>query len=521
MNRIAQLRRSIESADTLYEIISDHIYRRESLSFVRCGDGDGHILDFLYDPDVEMMHWRLKYLFGNASLRLSTLRRLAMDLGGAIENADCLGINLDYPAEELTTIEKTQENTANPFSGLASLYRNLDHLKLAPGTRFFSGHVNEDLVRRGLIYRIISQVDSVTVITSREVVAGRLAAIFDVDVTAHLVPEEQNFAVLAEKPDQASVHFPTRYNELLDQIRPKNRGDLYLVGAGPCGRIYCDLVKRRGGIALDLGAVFDGWAGLITRASFDKTGDIFAKHIEDDLLLTPAAVHKATNGEIDRRDRPIAALPIQNRFLLVAERSIRERMDAKDYERVKAENQQLWARCHNAEAQLERASADNRELLNRCQTSEEKLDRALKDNQTLLLRLQESEETRDRLSEENQELWKRCHSSEQRGEEIATENQRLLQRNRNIDENLTHLVKENQELWKRCHEAEERLEKITTENQELWKRCLGSEDRLQSAQNENDELKARLARLETKLNNIDRRWWFRAARLLRMAGDSP
>jgi len=39
-------------------------------------------------------------------------------------------------------------------------------------------------------------------------------------------------------------------------------GKLFLVGAGFLGKIYCDLIKRHGGIALDVGSMMDRWAGF-------------------------------------------------------------------------------------------------------------------------------------------------------------------------------------------------------------------------------------------------------------------
>ena len=36
-----------------------------------------------------------------------------------------------------------------------------------------------------------------------------------------------------------------------------------------CGKIYCDVIKRRGGIAIDIGSVFDIWAGRLTRPEMD------------------------------------------------------------------------------------------------------------------------------------------------------------------------------------------------------------------------------------------------------------
>jgi len=66
---------------------------------------------------------------------------------------------------------------------------------------------------------------------------------------------------------EGAPHYPNRYNEICDSLHrqaPLN-GRLFLVGAGGLGKIYCEVVRSLGGIAFDLGALLDGWDGLITR----------------------------------------------------------------------------------------------------------------------------------------------------------------------------------------------------------------------------------------------------------------
>lgn len=63
-----------------------------------------------------------------------------------------------------------------------------------------------------------------------------------------------------------SHHFDVRFQEVCDWIGTTDiAGKVFLVGAGGLGKIYCMLIKQRGGLAYDIGALFDGWAGLYTR----------------------------------------------------------------------------------------------------------------------------------------------------------------------------------------------------------------------------------------------------------------
>lgn len=62
-------------------------------------------------------------------------------------------------------------------------------------------------------------------------------------------------------------HYPDRFNQFFPWLEGlKLNGEIFLVGAGGLGKVYCHEIKKAGGIALDIGSVFDGWVGLGTRS---------------------------------------------------------------------------------------------------------------------------------------------------------------------------------------------------------------------------------------------------------------
>jgi tetratricopeptide (TPR) repeat protein len=75
------------------------------------------------------------------------------------------------------------------------------------------------------------------------------------------VPEQGGVAYSAYVP----VHFPHYAEAILAGIKVPHPGAVFLVGAGVCGKLYCDVIKQRGGIAIDVGSLFDLWAGRFTR----------------------------------------------------------------------------------------------------------------------------------------------------------------------------------------------------------------------------------------------------------------
>jgi hypothetical protein len=70
-------------------------------------------------------------------------------------------------------------------------------------------------------------------------------------------------------------HYSGSFAKVADRLRRDLRGTLVLVGAGLCGKIYCNVAKMNGAVAVDLGSVFDVLAGLATRpihADYDFSG---------------------------------------------------------------------------------------------------------------------------------------------------------------------------------------------------------------------------------------------------------
>jgi len=57
------------------------------------------------------------------------------------------------------------------------------------------------------------------------------------------------------------------------------RGAVFIVGAGILGKIYAHLIHQRGGIAIDVGSVLDGWAHVSSRAFLQRTPDLFGLDI--------------------------------------------------------------------------------------------------------------------------------------------------------------------------------------------------------------------------------------------------
>ena len=83
-------------------------------------------------------------------------------------------------------------------------------------------------------------------------------------VNKYTIAPEAKFTSGYEGP----LHYPEQFNRIHRWMTVQLEnfpGSLLLVGAGVIGKIYCNWMRDRGGVAFDIGAVMDLWAGFSTR----------------------------------------------------------------------------------------------------------------------------------------------------------------------------------------------------------------------------------------------------------------
>lgn len=114
------------------------------------------------------------------------------------------------------------------------------------------------LLQHALLYRpLLAGREFVGLISARRV-GDELGRLFGID-------EVHWYGVRGERDEPGNVqipHFPDGYERMRERLRVPYRGALFLVGAGVFGKVYCHWIKQRGGIAVDIGSIFDSWAGV-------------------------------------------------------------------------------------------------------------------------------------------------------------------------------------------------------------------------------------------------------------------
>ncbi|MAG87375.1 MAG: hypothetical protein CMB97_08435, partial [Flavobacteriaceae bacterium] len=109
--------------------------------------------------------------------------------------------------------------------------------------------------KEGLFTQLFKDLDQLTVISHTDI-TEQIASHFNLRKCEHIrIPGHQSFMKSGE------FHYPTIYPEIESKINIENKGDVFLVAAGYLGKHYCNIIKKKGGIGIDIGSIFDGWAG--------------------------------------------------------------------------------------------------------------------------------------------------------------------------------------------------------------------------------------------------------------------
>lgn len=249
--------------------LGDRIARAQPTSVVRLGDGEGNYLPYpssfaeFQRPDqrnIQQTWW------GRKLLDDSQADGLAARFSNVVGRADAIGVP-PYARLMRSLSERTPH--ATPISrGLASIFHFLD----ASGPDFLrdkpllSCHIHSDLEQWDLYRQIFAHVTSVSVISCHDL-SPFLARQFAVRVrTWHRIPAEKKYqSMFGAAEESEEFIYPGVFERVESELAPM-AGELVLVAAGFLGKFFCDTVRARGGIALDIGSVADLWMGFVTRA---------------------------------------------------------------------------------------------------------------------------------------------------------------------------------------------------------------------------------------------------------------
>lgn len=259
-------------------LLLDHVARKRPASVIRFNDGEGKLLGcgtrYLHAELMQMLdRW-----FSDNKLTLDQLRRLQAGVADAVLNADVVGCpDPDWPVEFTKAV-----------SVLTDLTRGKPRLTVLV-------NFPQAMLLDGFFATLLGGIGFLGLVTPRDVRDVVRHMFAPVEMAWHRVPEQAVYAYRSQLPR----HFPESFDFLCSRLEVPFTGAVFLVGAGPCGKIYCDVIKRRGGIAIDIGSVFDAWAGRLTRPdmSFEAVRGYYERFVSVpspriDHVLALAEIHQ-------------------------------------------------------------------------------------------------------------------------------------------------------------------------------------------------------------------------------------
>ncbi|MEO1167151.1 MAG: hypothetical protein AAFW97_00410 [Pseudomonadota bacterium] len=255
-----------ERKDVFQSAVMAAIANKAPYSVVRLGDGEGRVLGFPeYFSQSEILSQLLYYHFGHQSINYAAsidgdnwVNGLMADLSALLKTSIA---SADYVGLPVYDFFRDYENEVT--SGMVG-YGCAMHYAL--GTRRFD--VPEHTVGTNVFQLLAEEPDffkEVFEAAERKYIVGPW------DLTAGI---EDYFAVdgieYIEVPrhftwsDEKSIgHFPDMYKVIVGKLESMGdlRGSVFLIGAGILAKYYAHIIKMQGGVALDVGSVFDSWAG--------------------------------------------------------------------------------------------------------------------------------------------------------------------------------------------------------------------------------------------------------------------
>lgn len=238
------------SADQIFNQVIDALATKKPLYHLRCGDGEMIVLS---STDKAILgNFLMDQL--NCVISEDLLKIIRANLESSIREADLLGL----PEEHHKQTSKWWDCTEQTFRRIF-IDSNVD----VDQKVFCSINSHFQPLYSDFLGKMIRSVDNIVLLTGRDIREPFLRRYPNIrTLEIYTIPPEQKYEI-QPKP---SNFFPDIHDYIKRQIESKDRsGQLCLYGTGFAGKDLGLTFKHCGGVAIDLGSVFDSWAGKNTR----------------------------------------------------------------------------------------------------------------------------------------------------------------------------------------------------------------------------------------------------------------
>lgn len=238
----------------LHETITKTIARGKASSFLRIGDGEYDILRYPANTSRERCLERIGRWFDVSEFTNDTIAQIQRVMLNAYTDCDYLGIPSAYVCAHWGLYGGFESwLTRSGIVGNGKTFFYHDDLQMFEPTGEFS--------------KLVKGLPFVGLITCRDV-KSKIQEKFQIGkVEQWLVAGETfKYKPTVHVPSHTERHWPDAFFRFKVAISQRNcAGEVWLVGAGGLAKPYCQWIKESGGIAIDIGTLFDGWAGVDTR----------------------------------------------------------------------------------------------------------------------------------------------------------------------------------------------------------------------------------------------------------------
>lgn len=241
------------SSRQVTKLLCKAIKNKMPYSLTRLGDGEFMVLKYPKHVHKNKCVARINRWFDSRQLSEIQINAMRNNILVSYKNSDILGV----PNEQ----ERKRYPKWKYFSNICGKMGLLHKRQIL----FYFYHI------KNLDYnKILNGQEIVYCITCRDI-NEKLRKAFKIKNIESFIIAPEKFAfrksLRAEYNNwKGEPHYPNMYEKILQWLSNKNlAGKIVLVGAGGLAKIYCNYVKSHGGIGIDVGAMFDAWAGVYTR----------------------------------------------------------------------------------------------------------------------------------------------------------------------------------------------------------------------------------------------------------------
>ncbi|MFD6320003.1 hypothetical protein E8E01_11585 [Methylorubrum populi] len=261
------------SVEELATVIKSAIRERRGFALVRLGDGEGTFarISCRDEKRFEDLYshcrrfWTSFLLGQDFDPSWTGYNALTDNLMPYVEQADVLGVAYwDWISYEYSI---AAERTIPCLLNINRyVLEKVNHITLC------NQDVHLQLHRTGQMNEIMRDVKSLTVISCLDGLNDKIKEMFEIiDVEQIKIPSESHAPHLVgltgayDKP-----HFPQVFWDLMHSLDRPHQGRVFLIAAGTFGKYYACVIKKNGGIALDMGSIVDGWMRLASRPFYNS-----------------------------------------------------------------------------------------------------------------------------------------------------------------------------------------------------------------------------------------------------------